>query len=173
MAGQAKKPPPEAPQQLVMPASVRAGQVLSLVEITGGLGMPIDVSKLATEFGGDIQTILPILDTAEVLGLVTTSRGDVSLTKFGEEFRKTPNQRIRLLAKQLLMIEPFKTAVMLADRRGGAKSEDIAAELYDMGVRWHHDPEVNQGLVKEILISWAITSGILSYNGKSGKFQRT
>ena len=34
-----------------MPANVRAGQVMGLVEITGGLGTPVDLAKLADEFG--------------------------------------------------------------------------------------------------------------------------
>src|SRR5579872_6174868 len=72
----------------VMPANVRAGQILGLVEITGGLGGPVDAAKLGDEFGADLVTLLPILDTGELLGLVKVDKGVVSLTDFGHKFQK-------------------------------------------------------------------------------------
>ena len=66
-----------------MPANVRAGQVLGLVESTGGLDGPIDLSRLADEFGADLVTLLPIVDAGEMLGLIKVDMGDVVLTDFG------------------------------------------------------------------------------------------
>jgi NitT/TauT family transport system ATP-binding protein len=77
------------PTALMMPANVRGGQVISLVEITGSIGGKVDAPKLADELGADIAVLLPILDAAEMLGLVRTEKGDVHLTELGLRFQKT------------------------------------------------------------------------------------
>jgi hypothetical protein len=160
-------------QPLKMPANVRAGQVISLVEIVGGLGSTIDASKLADEFGADLQTLLPILDTGEMLGLVRVERGEVSLTEFGLKFQKTTKQKIRLLKDQISKIEPFKTSLELASgRQDGATTADICKALGLKQITWHHSQELNDALVKGLLIHWAIYAGLLTYDGKRDRFQK-
>jgi len=160
----------EAKKVLTMPGNVRAGQVISLVEVTGGLGSTIDASRLADELGGDIAVLLPILDTAELLGLVKSEKGDISLTEFGLKFQKTSKNKVKLLTDQLAKLEPFKTAVELAARQGSVSAEEVADALSERGITWHHEPEMNQSLLTTILIHWAIYAGLLDYN-KSGRFE--
>jgi hypothetical protein len=162
---------PVSPQILSLPAHVRAGQVLGLVEIIGGLGTAVDASKLADEFGEDLVTFLPILDTGEMLGLVKVEKGDISLTEFGLKFQRTSKYKVRLVKDQLAGIEPFKTAIELAGNKGGVTAADVAQDLWDRGIRWHHSPELNETLVQTLLIHWAIYAGLLSY-GKAGIFQK-
>jgi len=73
---------------MMMPANVRAGQVVSLVEVTGGLGPKIDTHRLADELGADIAVFLPILDAAELLGLVKKERGEVSSPSSASDSRR-------------------------------------------------------------------------------------
>lgn len=157
-------------QVMVLPADVRAGQVISLVEVTGGLGTSVDASRLADEMGANIAVLLPILDTAEMLGLVKSEKGDVSLTDFGLKFQKTTKNKVILLADQLVKIEPIKTAVELAARYGEVSTSRVANALAERGITWHHDPELNQSLLQTILIHWAIYAKLLTYN-RNGKFE--
>ncbi len=155
-----------------MPANVRGGQIIGLVEMTGGLGSPIDASDLAEEFGFDIATLLPIIDTAEMLGLVRADKGEVSLTDFGLKFQKLTKNKVASLRDRITPIEPFKTALDLAASKKSISARDVAEALQLKDIRWHHTPELNEALVKSLLIHWAIYAGILTYNGKSGKFQK-
>lgn len=157
---------------LVMPANVRAGQVIGLVEIIGGLGAPIDASILADEFGADLVTLLPILDTGEMLGLVKVDKGDVSLTDFGLKFQNSATQKIRMLKDQLSKIEPFKRALELTSQRQSVTTHEISESLLESDIRWHHTKEMNETLVQALLIHWAIYAGLLTYNGKTEKFRR-
>jgi len=156
---------------LIMPANVRAGQVLGLVEIVGGLGTAVDAAKLADELGGDLVTLLPILDTGEMLGLVKVDKGDISLTEFGLKFQKTSKYKVRLLKDQLAKIEPFKTALEIVAQKASTSAADVAEVLWEKDIRWHHTPEINEKLVQTLLIHWAIYAGLLSYNA-SGRFQK-
>ena len=153
-----------------MPGNVRAGQVISLVEVTGGLGSKITAARLADELGADIAVLIPILDTAELLGLVKAEKGEVTLTEFGQKFQKTSKQKVKLLTEALRQIEPFKTAVELASKRRSISAEEVAQSLSDRGLEWYHEPELNVDLLRTILIHWAIYAGLLTYN-KEGRFE--
>ena len=165
-----KTQPPDPKKVHVMPADVRAGQVISLVEVTGGLGSNIDASRLADELGANVAVMIPILDTAELLGLVKSERGNVALTDLGLRFQKTSREKVRLLRDILAKIEPFKTAVELANRYGEVTTTQVSRALMERGIHWHHDPELNESLVRTLLIHWAIYAGLLTYN-KSGNFE--
>jgi len=155
-----------------MPANVRAGQVIGLVEVTGGLGAKVDASRLADELGADVAVLLPIVDAAEMLGLVRTENGTVVLTEFGHKFQKTLTNKVRLLRERLSEIEPFRTALEMATHRRDVQTEDIVEELATEGIRWHHQNEVNQSLVQALLIHWAIYAQLLTYDGRTGKFRK-
>jgi hypothetical protein len=156
-----------------MPANVRAGQILGLVEITGGLTTSIDLAKLADEFGADLVTLLPILDTGEMLGLIKVDKGEVRLTDFGLKFQKASKEKIRMLRDKLSGIEPFRTALKLAgSSKKGVTTREICEDLLWRDTRWHHSPEVNEALVQRLLIHWAIYAGLLTYDGKTGRFRK-
>ena len=162
----------DAKKVQVIPADVRAGQIISMVEVTGGLGTVIDVSRLADELGANVAVMLPILETAELLGLVKSEKGEISLTEFGLKFQKTSKNKVRLLTDQLAKIEPFKTTAELAARYGEVTTSQVARSLAERGISWHHDPELNESLLRALLIHWALYAGLLTYN-KNGNFERT
>jgi NitT/TauT family transport system ATP-binding protein len=160
------------PTALMMPGTVRGGQVISLVEITGSIGGKVDAPKLADELGADIAVLLPILDAAEMLGLVRTEKGDVHLTELGHKFQKTSKQKLRIIKDRIATIEPFRTALELASKGKPITASQVAESLAEMGLKWHYQPEINESLIRALLIHWAIYAGLLKYDGKSGKFQR-
>ena len=160
------------PTALMMPGNVRGGQVISLVEITGSIGGKVDAPKLADEMGADIAVLLPVLDAAEMLGLVRTEKGDVHLTEIGLKFQKTSKNKLRLLKDRLATIEPFRTALELGSKGKSVTAVQVAESLNEIGLRWHYKPEMNEALIQALLIHWAIYAGLLKYDGKSGKFQK-
>lgn len=160
--------PPKKP--VLISGNVRAGQVISLVEVTGGLGSKITAARLADELGADIAVLIPILDTAEELGLVKVEKGEITLTEFGQKFQKTTKNKVRLLTDQLSKIEPFKTAIDLAIKRGSVSTEEVADALAERGIELYHETEINLELLRTVLIHWAIYAGLLTYN-KEGRFQ--
>ena len=156
---------------MMMPAHVRTGQVMGLVDVTAELGVLTDLAHLADELGDDIDTLLPILDTAEMLGLVEVKKGIVSLTLLGSKFYNTSRNKIHMIRQQISKLEPFKTAVDLATRHP-VSSAEITRALTEQGIAWHHEPELNEAAVHGLLVHWSIFAGLLRYNGKTGKFQR-
>lgn len=158
-------------KSMVMPGNVRPGQVISLVEVTGGMGPRMDVPRVADEMGADIDVLFPIIDAAQMLGLVKLEQGDLFLTDGGHEFQKTLKHKVKILKSRLELIEPFRTALELAAEKRRISARDVSDALQKKGIRWHYQPEVNESVIRELLIHWTIQSGLLSY-GKSGQFQR-
>jgi len=155
-----------------MPGNVRAGQVISLVEVTGALGAKVDVPRLADELGADIAVLLTILDASEMLGLVRSEKGDVYLTEMGHKFQKASKNKVRMLKDRLAAIEPFRTALELASKGKAVTPGQVADALSEIGIKWHYQPELNESLIKALLIHWTIYGGLMKYDGKSGKFQK-
>jgi NitT/TauT family transport system ATP-binding protein len=160
------------PTALQMPGTVRAGQVISLVEVAASIGGKVDAPKLADELGADIAVLLSILDAAEMLGLVRSEKGDVYVTEFGHKFQKATTAKVKMLKDRVATIEPFRTALELASRGKSITAAHVADSLGEMGLRWHYQPELNEALIKALLIHWAIYAGLLNYDGKSGKFTK-
>lgn len=158
-------------KSMVMPGNVRPGQVISLVEITGGMGPRLDVPRAADEMGADIDVLFPIIDAAQMLGLVKLEKGDLFLTEDGLAFQKTLKQKVKTLRARLEVIEPFKTAVELASKKRRVTAGEVAEALHSCGVKWHYQPEQNESVIRDLLIHWTIYAGLLSY-GKAGEFQR-
>jgi len=155
-----------------MPANVRGGQVISLVEVTGSIGGRVDIPKLADELGADVAVLLPILDAAEMLGLVRVEKGDVHLTELGLKFQKTSKEKLKILKDRIAAIEPFRTALELASKGKPITAAQVAESLYEIGLKWHYQPDINESLIQALLIHWAIYAGLLKYDGKSGKFTK-
>jgi NitT/TauT family transport system ATP-binding protein len=155
----------------VMPPNVRPGQVIGLVEVTGGLGARVDVATLADELGADIAVLLPILDAAEDLGLVQSAGGEVHLTDAGRDFQREVKDKVVLLKSRLTRLEPFRTAIELARKKDGILTREVADELAIEGIKYHHQPDINESLVHQLLLHWGIRSGLLNYDGRSGKFR--
>lgn len=160
------------PIALIMPGNVRAGQVISLVEVTGGLGPRVNVTRLADELDYDIAVLLSTLDAAEMLGLVKSGKGEVCLTELGLRFQKTSKYKVRMLKDKLAAIEPFRTALELTSKGRPVTAEQVAESLSEIGIKWHYQPELNESLINDLLVHWTIYGGLLEYDGKSGKFQR-
>lgn len=160
------------PIALVMPGNVRAGQVISLVEVTGGLGAKVDVPRLADELGADIAVLLGILDAAEMLGLVRSEKGDLYLTDLGHKFQKASKNKVKMLKDRLAAIEPFRTALELASKGKAVTAEQVADELSELGIRWHYKPELNESIIRALLVHWTIYGDLMKYDGKSGRFQK-
>jgi hypothetical protein len=157
---------------LTMPSNVRAIQVISLMDDICELGSGTHVSKLAEKIGADISVLLPILNASEMLGLVRSENGSIYLTDDGLKFEGTSLSNIlTLLRKKIALIEPFRTAIELASRSGSTTAKEAADRLAARGIQWDYRPELNESLVNTLLIHWAIRAALLSYDGKTGKFQ--
>jgi hypothetical protein len=154
-----------------MPEKVRAVHVASLIDEIGELGDGVHITRMVEETGLDSGVLVRVIKAAEILELVRNEGGGLFLTEDGLKFRGSTMVRIPLLRDRLAAIEPFHTAIELASERGSTTAKDVANTLMDRGIQWHYKPELNEARVRMLLIHWTIRAGLLTYDGKTRKFQ--
>ncbi len=116
-----------------------------------------DMYRLEKEMEVDVDNLMPIVYTANRLGLVVLESGDLTATPLGKEFIKSSvKQRKEILRERIKTLEPFVTAL----RMNEFEIDGFMEELETSGVQTfnsptgHHDVEV-------MLIEWGVYSGLL------------
>jgi NitT/TauT family transport system ATP-binding protein len=145
------------------PADVTLAQLRAFLKLLRTSGGTVHLHTVATEFHMDLTKLLPVLDAAEMIGLVTVEKGEAKLTKEGAKMQ-TPKERAHAVSDTLSKVEPFATALACEGKFTGV---DVAKKLSSRGIRWHHEDEVNSLIVSEILVHWGIRAGLLDYDGTS------
>jgi len=148
----------------IFPAEVNPNQLAAFLRSVYASDGVVHVHKLATDLRWDLTKLLPILDAAEMLGLVTVEKGEAKLSEEGQRIITVKKGRGLKLRNSLSQIEPFMTALRFKKKFTG---EDVAKELSRKGIRWHHEDEVNSLIINEMLMHWGIRAGILDYDGSS------
>jgi NitT/TauT family transport system ATP-binding protein len=147
----------------IFPADVNVSQLRAFLKLVYASDGMAHVHTVAMELHMDLTKLLPVLDAAEMLGLVTIERGEVRLSK---EARKTlgtrEGKKTHAISESLSKVEPFTTALRF---KGKFTGEDVAKELSNKGVRWHHEDELNSLIVNEILMHWGVRAGLFDYDG--------
>jgi NitT/TauT family transport system ATP-binding protein len=158
---------------VVIPASVRTEQLFGFIDLIARLGPVVTTPRLVRDFGGDFETLLPLIAAAELLGLVRAEEGEVRITDAGLELQKVVERRyrMRLLRDALARIEPFETALALVSSKGSVSVHEIVQSLEKRKVRWQQGDEGDEEIVQNLLVGWGIQAELLSYNGKSGKWR--
>lgn len=151
---------------LIFPADVNASQLRALLKLVYASEGVAHVHTVATELHMDLTKLLPVLDAAEILGLVTIEKGEIRLSKEAHKMLGTSRARALAMSEPLSKVEPFLTALRFKKRFTG---EDVAKELSKKGIRWHHEDEVNTLIVSEILTHWGIRAGLVDYDGSGFK----
>ena len=148
----------------IFPAEVNPHQLVAFLKSVYASDGVVHVHKVALDLHWDLTKLLPILDAAEMLGLVTVEKGEAKLSREGQSMISVRKGRKQALGNSLSQIEPFMTALRFKRKFTG---EDVARELSRKGIRWHHEDEINSMIVSEILMHWGIRGGILDYDGSS------
>jgi NitT/TauT family transport system ATP-binding protein len=147
---------------LIFPADVNASQLRAFLKLVYASDGTAHVHTVAVKLHMDLTKLLPVLDAAEMLGLVIIERGEVKLSKEAHKMLSTREGRALAISESLSKVEPFTTAIRFKGKFTGA---DVAKELSKRGVRWHHEDELNSLIVNEILMHWGVRAGLFDYYG--------
>jgi hypothetical protein len=148
----------------VMPRDATPILVIALVEAMERLGQGVEFSLLANRFrSAGSSALISGLKIAQELGLLRIDGTEVLITSLGSEFAKASEAKVRIIRSGLSRMEPFRTALHLLSRSKSVSALEVAESL---GVMKERD-------VLSLLIEWAISSGLLRYNGKTREFQLT
>ena len=124
-----------------------------------------DVAKLNIDLRVDIDELLPIIDTAEYLGLVLVQQGDIALTELGRKaLTARMGERKKVLREQLHSLEPFADIANLLNEKKEFSRIDLG-RFVDR--KFEHGGDLGRSV--RLIISWGVFTGIFDYDGESGR----
>lgn len=158
-----------------LPTRSSLSEVIGLVEAMGEFEYSLHMSDARRKFYHSASDYTSVLATAELLGLVERRGLRLDLTDLGLGFLRAPwEARERILRSRLSQIEPFKTALeMVYDhKKSSFTAADLAEWLSEKYVSYGRIEESDIAEISSALIEWALSTEMLEYNGKKGKFSK-
>jgi NitT/TauT family transport system ATP-binding protein len=137
------------------------GEVLGLVEIVYAYKGKVKVSFLTEELRIDLDELNDVIEMARLLELVRVKEGTVELTLFGESLNLgTIDDKKRVLRKNLVKLEPFKSILAIIKKDGHAHKEDILKKLRERNVVIEDESRFHK-----LLLAWGGYAEIFEYDG--------
>jgi len=151
---------------LEIPA-VQYSVLLGFLEVLDDLGNKSDVAGIASKQGLELDDLLPILDSGEMLGLIQVRAGDVSITEKGHLFIvASPKVRKKILRETLIKLDVFKKIVELI--RQSENGQILKSDVLEF-ISSRNISATDSDSSKEFdwLIEWGRESLILTYDANS------
>jgi NitT/TauT family transport system ATP-binding protein len=141
------------------------GGLAGLVEIVHARGDRADLPDIATELNFEIDDLLPLVDAAALLGLLTVDRGDLELTTVGEQFTTADIQLSKqIFAEQARTRAPLVRTICTA-LRASADGTLRAGFFLDLLRRGFGPADAQRQL--DIAIDWGRYAELYDYDTDS------
>ncbi len=138
-------------------------RVFGLLDLLKAYNGKADIATLTIDLRIDLDELLPIIDTAEYLGLIIVKEGEISLTELGT---KALNSRIaerkKLVHARLETLEPFSDIAKLLTEQGQVTRFTLARFISSK-----YGPTLDIPTLISIIISWGVFTGLFGYDGQS------
>ena len=147
--------------------AVNYSVLLGFLEVLDDLGNKSDVAGIASKQGLELDDLLPILDSGEMLGLIQVRAGDVSITEKGHLFIvASPKVRKKILRETLIKLDVFKKLVELI--RQSENGHIIKSDVLEF-ISSRNISATDNDSSKEFdwLIEWGRQALILTYDANS------
>jgi NitT/TauT family transport system ATP-binding protein len=151
---------------LEIPA-VHYSVLLGFLEVLDDLGNKSDVAGIASKQGLELDDLLPILESGEMLGLIQVRAGDVSITEKGHLFIvASPKVRKKILRETLIELDVFKKLVELIrqSENGHIIKSDVLEFISNRNISATDSDSSNEF---DWLIEWGRQALILTYDANS------
>ena len=154
------------------PVDARLEMVLGLVEIVASSKSRIEIARISQDLQTDVDKILPIVEAAEKLGLIKVVDGECEVTEAGlKVLAKRSNDQKQVIKERIVRLEPFATALRLAEEKPeGFTAEDVAERLSRERGGSVYAEDVEK--LHQLLVEWLLYAEMLDYDGDNRRFKR-
>jgi NitT/TauT family transport system ATP-binding protein len=160
-----------AKPKIVMLPHTRPGGMAGLLEMLVDHGGRVDLHRLSEELSLDLESLLPTVDTAVLLGLLRIEEGDAIITPEGRAFAEADIQtRKAIFRKAALANVPLLRQMEQALK---AKSNRTLSEEFFRDLLEDHFSTQEASRQLETAIQWGRYAEIFDYDAQSGKLTLT
>jgi NitT/TauT family transport system ATP-binding protein len=143
--------------------------LLGFLEILDDLGGKSDVAGIASKQGLELDDLLPILESGEMLGLIQVTAGDVFITEKGHLFIvASPKVQKKMLRDVVINIDAFKKLVDLVKRseKGRISKEEVLEFVSSQDVATQSTDD-NGSNEFDWIVEWGRQALILNYDANN------
>ncbi|MGH9743482.1 MAG: nitrate/sulfonate/bicarbonate ABC transporter ATP-binding protein [Candidatus Acidiferrum sp.] len=159
------------PRKAIMLPHTRPGGMAGLLEILQDQGGRADLHKLADELSLEVDSLLPAVDTAVLLGVLRLEEGDAIITPEGQAFAQADIQtRKAIFRKAALANVPLLAQMHNALK---AKSDRTLSDEFFRALLDEHFSEDESRRQLETAIQWGRYAEIFDYDAATGKLTLT
>jgi len=147
-------------------ARVSLSQVVGLVEALDEVGGEADVASIAQEVEMDLDRIGPIVDAAELLGLLTVNEGDLRVTSLSRKVLQANVRERKAIFRDILQEVPIFRQITEMVRNAGRpvdRKDVLAALAAQVGARQSED-------LLRALVYWGRYVELVQYDSNSEAF---
>jgi NitT/TauT family transport system ATP-binding protein len=140
--------------------------LLGFLEILDDLGGKSDVAGIASKQDLELDDLLPILESGDMLGLIQVTAGDVSITEKGHLFIvASPKVQKKMLRDVVINLDTFKKLVDLVKRsEKGRISKDEVLEFVSNQDVVIQSPNGDGSNEFDWIVEWGRQALILNYD---------
>jgi hypothetical protein len=138
-------------------------RVFGLLDLLRAYNGKTDVANITIDLRIALDELLPIIDTAEYMGLVAVQQGDISLTDLGKKALngKIPDRK-KIVHDKLVGLEPFTDIIRMAHEKKQLSRFELARYLSS---KFGYTTDL--ATVVNVIISWGVFAGLFRYDGQS------
>ena len=151
-----------------MPAKATPIELIALAEALED--SPSDAAHLVRRFWGQSEDLPSVLKAARQLGFVRRERESILLTDLGRGFVRASDGKIRIIRAGLCRLQPFRATLELLSSKKSVSADDVHELLCNKDHSWRYPPNLTKESLQTMLIEWGVSSGLLSYDGKTRRF---
>ncbi len=143
---------------------VGISKVIGLLEVLHDLGDENETVKLADELQLNLETLLPVVEAGELLGLIAITGGKIKITESGLKLVNSKIlERKAAIREKVRDLEPFKKVVELlkAKKSGKMQKKSLLKVLRSELPRGQADHTLAK------IIEWGRHAEIIGYNSDS------
>jgi NitT/TauT family transport system ATP-binding protein len=143
------------------------GGLAGLIEIVFAHDGRMDLAELASQLSFDVDDLLPLVDAAQLLGILSVDDAQATLTPTGRDWYTADIQESKMLFANLAVEKAplIKTIVRaLANSEDGGLREDFFRDLLRRGFS-HEDTEAQL----DIAIDWGRYGELFDFNADTGE----
>ena len=153
-------------QEKLFPPDAKVNKVLGILSILAKNKSKLKLSYLARLSSSNVDSLLPEVNAAKMLGLVTVKNDLISLTSLGKELHEHGAGVKNKVRDKLEEIEPFKSAYNMTKEKGEVVGNEIVERIEKKGFLLYTDSRKSKAAVDTLLLQWGIMFGIISYDGE-------
>lgn len=146
-------------------SSVHIGQVIGLLEVLEDYGGRVDMALVSNDLVMSVDSLLPVVNAAEFLGLLKVSDGDLELTDKGKKLLSCDSRgRKRLLNRILAALPPFKQVLGYISKKDGEVQKELLLALLRREM-----PDVDPERLFLWIVEWGRYALLLRYDMDRGR----